>query len=85
MTSQWTVYILRCLDGSLYTGITTDIQKRVEAHNAGRGAAYTASRRPVAVVWKICATSRSAALIQESAIKRLTRQEKLALINGTSM
>ena len=82
MTNRWTVYILRCRDGSLYTGITTDLARRVAEHNAGRGAAYTATHRPVAVVWDRRARSRSAALKREVAIKRLTRAEKLSLVKA---
>ena len=75
------VYILRCADGSLYTGWTNDPEARVRAHNAGRaGARYTRSRRPVTLVyWEDCETKEQA-MSREWHIKRLTREEKLALI-----
>ncbi|MBA3346014.1 MAG: TIGR02453 family protein, partial [Gemmatimonadales bacterium] len=72
----WFVYLARCGDGSLYTGITTDPGRRETAHNAGRGAAYTRARRPVQLLHVESATDRSAALRREAAIKRLTRSQK---------
>jgi uncharacterized protein (TIGR02453 family) len=74
------VYLLRCGDGSLYTGIARDPARRVAQHNAGRGAAYTRARRPVELVYHESAASRPEALRREWAIKRLTRAEKDALI-----
>lgn len=74
------VYMVRCADDSLYTGWTTSLVRRVAAHNAGRGAKYTRSRRPVRLVWAEPQPDRSAALRRELEIKRLTRAEKLALI-----
>lgn len=74
------VYILRCRDGTLYTGITDDLARRLAAHNSGRGAKYTRGRGPVELAyWETC-PDKSAALRREYAVKRLTRQEKLALI-----
>lgn len=78
--TMWFVYILRCADGSLYTGSTNDLQKRLERHNDGIAAKYTRSRRPVLVVYQEKLSSRSAALIREASIKRLSRLEKLDLI-----
>ena len=78
----WSVYLLGCRDGTLYCGVTTDLEKRVAAHNAGKGAKYTATRRPVRVVWSEPAADRSAALKREHALKRLTRRQKLALIRA---
>jgi putative endonuclease len=77
----WCVYVLRCADGSLYTGITTDVARRVAEHNgAGAlGARYTRSRRPVALVYVEPADSRAQAARRETAIKRLDRARKLAL------
>ena len=75
----WTVYLARCRDGSLYTGITTDPARRMAQHNAGNGAAYTRARLPVALVYWEVALSRSAALRREHAIKRLSRAAKEAL------
>ena len=73
------VYILRCADGTLYTGWTTDLNRRLAAHNAGSGAKYTRSRRPVALLYSEECASRGAAPRRESAVKRLTRAQKLAL------
>ena len=73
------VYLLRCGDGSLYTGCTNDLARRLRAHQSGRGAKYTRSRLPVELVYREEAEDRSAALRREAAIKRLTRAEKLAL------
>lgn len=75
-----TVYILRCADGSFYTGYAVDLDQRCAAHNAGRGARYTAGRRPVAVVYAEPCESVSDALRREHALKRLTRAQKEALV-----
>ena len=72
-------YILRCADGTLYTGWTTDLEKRQTAHNAGTGAKYTRSRRPVRMIYAEEAVSKEDAMRREWQIKQLTRQEKLAL------
>lgn len=77
---RWTVYILRCGDGTLYTGCTNDLPRRLEAHRRGRGAKYTRSRLPVALVYQEAAADKSAALRREMAVKALTRAQKLALI-----
>lgn len=74
------MYLARCADGSLYCGVTTDVPRRLALHNAGRGARYTASRRPVALAWREAAPSRGAALRREAALKRLPRSAKLALV-----
>jgi len=76
----WYVYLARCADGSLYTGVTTDLAARERAHNAGRGAAYTRSRLPVRVIHAEPAEGRGSALRRELAIKRLDRKEKEALV-----
>jgi len=76
----WRVYILRCGDGTLYTGATNDLPRRLAAHAAGLGARYTRSRLPVALAWSAPARGRSAALRREAALKRLSRAEKLRLI-----
>jgi len=78
----WHVYVARCGDGTLYTGITTDPARREAAHNAGRGAGYTRARRPVRLVHLEQAADRSAALRREVAIKRLSRRLKEQLVNG---
>ena len=78
--SDWTVYMLRCADGTLYTGIAKDAAARLKTHNAGRGAKYTRTRRPVSLIWSEPAPCRSSASKREYAIKQLRRSEKLALI-----
>lgn len=77
---SWFVYVLRCGDGSLYTGMTNDLQRRLIAHRAGRGGAYTRSRLPVRLVYSERRRGRGAALSREAAIKRLSRSAKLALV-----
>ena len=76
---RWQIYIIECRDGSLYTGITIDLEKRLAAHNAGKGAKYTTSRRPVRLVYREGAANRSEASKRENAIKKLNRNAKLAL------
>lgn len=78
----WIVYILRCGDGSLYTGVTNDLDRRMASHRAGKGAAYTRSRLPVRLVYTERRLSRGAAQSREAAIKRLPRVAKLALTQG---
>ena len=75
----WQTYIIKCNDNSLYTGITIDLEKRLAAHNAGKGAKYTASRRPVQLVYREEAANRSEASKRENTIKKLNRHDKLAL------
>jgi putative endonuclease len=75
----WTVYLARCADGSLYTGITTDPARRLAEHNRGYGAAYTRSRLPVVLVYLEQAADRGQALRREHAIKRMSRVDKDAL------
>lgn len=72
-------YVLECADGTLYTGWTTDLEARLAAHNAGRGARYTRSRRPVRLAYWEPQPSRSAALRREAELRRLPRAQKLAL------
>jgi len=76
----WQVYILRCADDTLYTGVTNDLDARLATHNLGKGARYTRSRLPVRVLYSECAADRGAAQSREAAIKRLSRAEKLALV-----
>ena len=76
-------YILRCADGTLYTGWTNDLQHRVETHNAGKGAKYTRTRRPVELCYYETFDTASEAMRREAAIKKLTRQQKLRLMAGT--
>ncbi len=77
---HWTVYILECRDGSLYTGITNDIEKRLQAHNDGTAARFTRGRGPVSLRYTEPHPDRSAASKREIAIKKLSRTEKLLLI-----
>ncbi|MFZ5468870.1 MAG: GIY-YIG nuclease family protein [Myxococcota bacterium] len=79
--SQWLVYMLRCKDGSLYTGVTNDLPRRLLRHRAGKGAAYTRSRLPVRVVYHEPAKDKGAALRREAAIKRLPRAQKKLLLS----
>lgn len=77
-------YILRCQDNSLYTGWTNDIDKRLKAHNEGRGAKYTKARRPVTLVYYETFQTKEEAMRREWEIKQLNRQEKLKLIKDQS-
>lgn len=81
---HWCVYILRCADNTLYTGITDDLDHRIKMHNEGRGAKYTRGRGPVTVVYQETFESRSAASKREYEIKQLTRTQKLDLIEKRS-
>ena len=80
---QWTVYVLRCKDTSLYTGVTTDIERRIDEHNNNNklAASYTKSRRPVKLVYSETCDDRSQALKREMGIKRLSKKQKEALIS----
>ena len=80
MSEQNYTYIVRCSDGSLYTGWTTDIEKRVEAHNSGKGAKYTKSRRPVTLAAYEVFKTKEEAMKREYAIKHMTRKKKNELI-----
>ena len=80
----WYVYMLRCGDGSLYTGATTDVERRLQTHRAGRGAKYTRSRLPLDVAYTELVSDRSAALRREAEIKKLSRADKLRLAAGVS-
>ncbi|MEO8465956.1 MAG: GIY-YIG nuclease family protein [Gammaproteobacteria bacterium] len=76
---MWYVYIVRCADRTLYTGVARDLSARLAAHNEGRGAKYTRARLPVKLIYQETAENRSAAQRREHAIKRLSRTEKRAL------
>ena len=77
---SWYVYMVRCRDGSLYTVITNDLQRRLDAHNAGIGAKYTKSRRPVCLVYQEAVPDKATALRRECAVKRLTKAQKEQLV-----
>lgn len=79
MEGLYSVYMVRCSDGSLYTGYTVDVDRRVAAHNAGAGARYTRSRRPVSLAACASFPTRHEAMRAEALIKRLPREEKLSL------
>ncbi|HMO78385.1 MAG TPA: GIY-YIG nuclease family protein [Candidatus Paceibacterota bacterium] len=79
MNKNWSVYLLQCADGTLYTGITNNLSKRLEAHNLGRGAKYTKGRGPVELVYHEESLTRGEALKRESQVKKLTRKAKLGL------
>ncbi len=84
VNSPWYLYVVRCADDTLYTGITTDVARRLDEHNGegGAGARYTRTRRPVVLVYSEPAASRAAAASREAAIKKLTRRQKLALCHS---
>lgn len=79
---MWYLYILRCGDGTLYTGITTDVERRLEAHRQGRGAKYTRGRGPLELAYQEKCETHSEALKREYAVKQLTREEKEDLIGN---
>lgn len=79
MDKQWVLYILECKDGSLYTGITDDLPRRLKAHSSGRGAKYTRGRGPLVLRYTERCENHSAALRREVQVKRLSREEKLGL------
>ena len=78
---MWCVYLLRCGDGTLYTGITNDLERRLAAHRAGRGARYTRGRKPLRLLHTEAASSRSEAQRREQELKRLRRRDKLAFLD----
>jgi len=86
VAARWCVYLLRCADGSLYTGISVDVTRRLRQHNGelGGGARYTRGRRPVELLWTEPAPSRAAAQAREAALRRLPRTAKLALLGSTA-
>ena len=80
--ANWFVYMVRCADGTLYTGVATDVQRRVDEHNGSNlGARYTRSRRPVSLVYQELCDDRSQACQREYAIKQLSRGDKLAMLD----
>ena len=79
---SWSVYIVRCADGSLYTGTAKGVEARLAKHNCGRGAAYTRSRRPVSLVYREDGLTRSEALVREAGIKSLSKPGKESLVES---
>jgi len=84
MEGSWYLYILLCGDGTIYTGITTDIEKRLEVHRKGKGAKYTRGRGPLQLVYKEMCGPHSQALKRELEIKKMSRQQKQLLIEKSS-
>lgn len=82
MGSRWYLYILRCRDNTLYTGITTDVEKRLEAHRSGKGAKYTRGRTPLELVYREECENHSHALKRELEVKALSRAEKENLLRA---
>ena len=80
-SDQWCVYIVKCNDGTFYTGCTNDLNKRIATHNLGKGAKYTRSRLPIILVYTEIQNNVSDSLKRENVIKKLTRQQKLKLIS----
>ena len=78
----WYLYILRCKDGSLYTGITKDLERRFQMHQTGKASRYTRTRRPVEMLYQEACPSRTQALVRECRVKALPRTKKTALIEG---
>ena len=81
--SSWWVYIVECSDGTLYTGVAKNVEKRIAAHNTGRGARYTRARKPVRLVYRESCIDRGDALRREIAIKRLPAERKRRLAAST--
>ncbi len=79
---MWEVYIVRCSDGTFYTGITNNLEKRIQTHNCGKGAKYTARRRPVTLLYREASENRSTATKRELEIKKYSRARKAQLIES---
>lgn len=82
MLKPWFVYIVRCADNTLYTGISDNLETRINKHNAGKGAKYTKGRNPVTLIYQEKCTDRSNASQREAAIKKLTKSAKLKLLSS---
>ena len=85
MNQPYFVYIIRCADGTLYTGTAADVELRIAAHNSGKGAKYTRGRLPVSLVYQECCDGVSQALRREIEIKKLTRAKKQRLIGASAV
>ena len=81
-SAPWSLYILRCGDGSFYTGVTNDVDRRFRAHQDGKASRYTRTRRPVVLAYREECGTRSQALTRECAVKAMGRQAKEALVTG---
>ncbi len=82
MEKQWVLYILECKDGTFYTGITDDLERRLAVHNSGKGAKYTRGRGPLVLRYTELCADRSSALRREIEIKKLRREQKMLLCNA---
>ncbi len=82
---SWSLYVVECADGSYYTGIAKDVDKRIEAHNTGKGAKYTATHGPVTLVFQEAQASYSAALRREYQVKTLSKKRKVRFIGGEKL
>ena len=85
MEKTWVLYILECKDGTLYTGVTDDLHRRLQAHRSGKGAKYTRGRNPIKLRYVETCADKSCALRREIQVKRLRREEKLFLISTADM
>lgn len=85
METIWYLYILRCIDNTLYTGITTNVEKRLQQHRSGKGAKYTRGRAPLELVYQEVCKNHTEALKREAFVKKLTRKDKEALIFKNTM
>ena len=83
--AEWHLYVAECADGSFYTGITKDVEKRIEAHNSGKGAKYTATHGPVKLVFQESQANYSAALRREYQVKTLSKQRKIQFVQGEKL
>ena len=84
MSDEWITYMLECADGSIYTGVTNNLDKRIDAHNNGTGAKYTKGRRPVRLIFKEFYPDRSTAQSRETQLKQLSKKQKLMLISKSA-
>jgi putative endonuclease len=82
---KWFLYILKCCDGSFYTGITKDLERRLKMHQAGKASRYTRSHRPVEMIYQEAVGNRTKALIRECAVKELSRKKKEELVSGATL
>jgi len=82
---MWYVYVLRCSDGTLYTGITNNLQARVKTHNNGKGCKYTCARRPVKLIYHEVSINRSTATKRERFVKKMPKKKKEAMVTGKSL
>lgn len=85
LKAEWSLYVAECADGSYYTGIAKDVEKRIETHNTGKGAKYTATRGPVTLLFQEAQASYSAALRREYQVKTLSKERKRRFVAGEKL